>query len=49
MGFYPSYAYAPVAYYNGYYGWCPFGYYGFYYNGGWFHHRRWSGGIYIYF
>jgi len=45
------YAYrpVPVAYYNGYYGWAPAGFYGYYRNGGWYHHRRWHGGVWIYF
>lgn len=36
-------------YVNGYFGWAPGGFQGFYYNGGWYQHRRWSGGIWIYF
>jgi hypothetical protein len=41
-------AYRPV-YYNGWYGYSPFGYTGYYWNGGWYHHRRFSGGVYVYF
>ncbi len=36
-------------YVNGYFGWAPGGFQGYYYNGGWYQHRRWSGGIWIYF
>jgi hypothetical protein len=36
-------------YVNGYFGFAPGGFQGYYYNGGWYHHRRWSGGIWIYF
>jgi hypothetical protein len=50
--------YRPVAYgyarpvpvfYNGYFGFAPAGWSGYYYNGFWYHHRRWSGGVWIYF
>jgi hypothetical protein len=41
-------AYQP-AYDNGYFGWAPGGFQGYYSNGGWYHHRRWSGGVWIYF
>ena len=44
----PGYGY-PVAYVNGWYGYTPLGWYGYYWNGGWYQHRRWSGGIWIYF
>jgi hypothetical protein len=37
------------AYYEGYYGWAPAGYYGYYSHGRWFAHRRWNGGVYLYF
>ena len=48
-GYYrPGYGY-PVAYVNGWYGYTPLGWYGYYWNGGWYQHRRWSGGIWIYF
>jgi len=40
---------AGFVYYNGYYGVAPGGFYGYYWNGGWYHHRRWSNGIWIYF
>jgi hypothetical protein len=40
---------APVAYYDGYYGVAPGGFYGYYWHGGWYMHRRWSGGVWIYF
>ena len=36
-------------YVNGYFGWAPGGFQGYYYNGGWYQHRRWSGGIWLYF
>lgn len=39
---------APV-YYDGYYGWAPGGFYGYYWHGRWYAHRRWSGGVWIYF
>jgi hypothetical protein len=45
-GYRPAYAYG---YPNGWYGYTPLGFYGYYANGGWYHHRRWSGGIWIYF
>ncbi len=49
--YYHPYGWRPagVAYYNGYYGWAPGGYYGYYWNGGWYHHRRWGSGVWIYF
>jgi hypothetical protein len=34
---------------NGYYGAAPGGFQGYYWNGGWYHHRRWNGGVWIYF
>ncbi len=37
------------AYVNGYFGWAPGGFQGYYWNGGWYHHRRWNGGVWIYF
>jgi hypothetical protein len=39
----------PAAYVNGYFGWAPGGFQGYYWNGGWYQHRRWSGGVWIYF
>jgi hypothetical protein len=36
-------------YVNGYFGYAPGGFQGYYSNGGWFHHRRWNGGVWIYF
>jgi hypothetical protein len=39
----------PEAYVNGYFGWAPGGFQGYYWNGGWYQHRRWSGGVWIYF
>jgi len=36
-------------YYDGYYGWAPAGFQGYYWHGGWYHHRRWHNGIWIYF
>ncbi len=57
-GYYHPVAYRPVAYgyarpvpvfYNGYFGFAPGGWSGYYYNGFWYHHRRWSGGVWIYF
>ncbi len=36
-------------YANGYYGVAPGGFSGYYWNGGWYHHRRWNGGVWIYF
>jgi hypothetical protein len=39
--------YHPYA--NGYYGYGPSGFQGYYWNGGWYHHRRWHGGIWLYF
>jgi hypothetical protein len=45
--------YARPAYYrppfNGYYGISPAGYHAYYYNGGWYPHRRWRNGVWIYF
>ncbi|MGA3036820.1 MAG: hypothetical protein ABSE64_04980 [Vulcanimicrobiaceae bacterium] len=34
---------------EGFYGVAPAGYYGYYWHGGWYHHRRWGNGIWIYF
>lgn len=48
----PHYYYghpAGFVYYNGYYGWAPAGFYGYYWNGGWYQHRRWGNGVWIYF
>ena len=45
---YPGNGYR-YAYNNGWYGYTPLGWYGYYWNGGWYQHRRWSGGIWIYF
>jgi hypothetical protein len=36
-------------YVNGYFGLAPGGFRGYFYNGGWYQHRRWNGGIWIYF
>jgi hypothetical protein len=36
-------------YVNGYYGAAPSGFVGFYWNGGWYPHRRWHDGIWVYF
>jgi hypothetical protein len=38
---------APV--YEGYYGLAPAGFYGYYSHGRWFAHRRWNGGVWLYF
>jgi hypothetical protein len=46
VAYYP--APAPV-YYEGYYGVAPGGYYGYYSHGRWFAHRRWNGGVWLYF
>jgi len=44
------YGYRPgFVYYNGFFGYTPYGWSGYYWNGGWYHHRRFSGGIWIYF
>ncbi|HEV8022877.1 MAG TPA: hypothetical protein VGP41_16495 [Candidatus Lustribacter sp.] len=60
-GYYHGYGYgyrpAPVAwrpapapyYVDGYYGLAPGGFYGYYWHGGWYAHRRWHGGVWIYF
>jgi len=40
---------ARVVYYDGYYGRAPAGFYGYYWHGGWYMHRRWANGIWIYF
>lgn len=46
----PAYrVYPGPRYYEGYYGWAPAGFYGYYSQGRWFAHRRWNGGIWIYF
>jgi hypothetical protein len=34
---------------DGYYGWAPGGFQGYFWNGNWYHHRRWNGGVWIYF
>ena len=34
---------------EGYYGVAPGGFHGYYHNGGWYHHRRFQGGIFLYF
>jgi hypothetical protein len=39
----------PVVHYDGYYGLAPGGFYGYYWHGGWYGHRRWANGIWIYF
>jgi hypothetical protein len=42
----------PVYYrrpYDGYYGVSPAGYHGYYSHGGWYPHRRWQNGVYVYF
>jgi len=36
-------------YANGYFGPAPAGFNGYYWNGGWYHHRRWNGGVWLYF
>ena len=36
-------------YVNGYFGLAPGGFQGYYNNGGWYQHRRWDAGIWIYF
>jgi hypothetical protein len=36
-------------YVNGYFGYAPGGFQGYYNNGGWYQHRRWNGGVWIYF
>jgi hypothetical protein len=36
-------------YVNGYFGFAPGGFQGFFWNGGWYHHRRWNGGVWLYF
>ena len=40
--------YGPAVY-EGYYGLAPGGYYGYYSRGHWFAHRRWNGGVWLYF
>ena len=48
----PPVAYYPApapGYYEGYYGLAPGGFYGYYSHGRWFSHRRWNGGVWIYF
>jgi hypothetical protein len=42
----PNYA---QSYVNGYFGFAPGGFQGYFWNGGWYHHRRWNGGVWIYF
>jgi Ni/Co efflux regulator RcnB len=37
------------SYANGYYGYAPGGFQGYYSNGGWYHHRRWNAGVWLYF
>jgi hypothetical protein len=34
---------------EGYYGVAPGGFHGYYHNGGWYHHRRFQSGIWLYF
>jgi hypothetical protein len=41
--------YSAPYYPEGYYGIAPGGFYGYFSNGNWFRHRRWSGGVWIYF
>ncbi len=48
FGYYRPYGYAGY-YPNGWYGVAPYGWYGYYWIGGWYHSRRWSGGVWIYF
>jgi hypothetical protein len=36
-------------YVEGYFGLAPGGFQGYYSNGGWYHHRRWNGGVWLYF
>jgi len=38
-----------VVLYDGYYGWAPGGFNGYYWHGGWYAHRRWGNGFWIYF
>jgi hypothetical protein len=48
----PYYGHRPYyrpAVYEGYYGAAPGGYYGYYSHGNWYHHRRWNGGVWLYF
>jgi hypothetical protein len=48
----PVYYGRPVHYrrpYNGYYGISPAGFHAYYYNGGWYPHRRWQNGVFVYF
>ena len=45
----PRYRAYPAPYFNGYYGVAPGGFYGYYWQGRWFAHRRWNGGIWLYF
>ena len=47
-GYYHRPYYGPV-YREGYYGLAPGGYYGYYSRGHWFAHRRWNGGVWLYF
>jgi hypothetical protein len=37
------------SYVDGYFGYAPGGFQGYYSNGGWYHHRRWNGGVWLYF
>ena len=41
--------YSQPVYSEGYYGWAPGGFQGYFWNGNWYHHRRWNGGVWIYF
>jgi hypothetical protein len=56
----PVYGYGRPVYYGhpnyggpvfaeGYYGLAPAGFYGYYSHGRWFAHRRWNGGVWLYF
>ena len=45
----PRYRAYPGPYFNGYYGYAPGGFYGYYWQGRWFAHHRWNGGIWLYF
>ena len=45
----PYYAPAYPVYTEGYYGLAPAGFYGYYSRGNWYAHRRWNGGVWLYF
>lgn len=48
-GVHVNVGYSQPVYSDGYYGWAPGGFQGYFWNGNWYHHRRWSGGVWIYF